>query len=172
MKDGVALRAATPADVPSLAGVQLDSALAGFSHIFPESIPKPDLPDLEDEWGALVADPDLRVHVAMAGDTVAAAVAYGADPEPQLAADSVLLKLYVLPDHMGSGIGSALHDHATEDLAALGFAKARLWVLERNLVARRMYERRGWRLQPWFRSDWPGSAILEVGYTLELSRSI
>ena len=64
-----------------------------------------------------------------------------------------------------------MHDEALADLRSRGFQRVRLWVLERNLVARRMYERRGWRLQPWSRIDWPGSGILELGYSLELDYS-
>ncbi len=152
--------------------MQLDSALAGFSHIFPESIPKPRLVDLEQGWAKLISAGDQSAVVATAGDSVVGAVAYGADTDSRYASDCVLLKLYVTPAHMGEGIGTTLHDHAIADLTAHGYRKARLWVLERNLIGRRLYERRGWRLQPWFRSDWPGSGILELGYTIELGRSL
>ena len=167
----VALRAATAADNSSLAGVQLNSALAGFSHIFPAAIPKPNQRDLEREWSALLADETVDVVVAVKGQTPVGAVVYGPDPEPGFGTDCYMRKLYVLPEESGRGIGSTLHDHAVADLAGRGFTRIRLWVLERNLVARRMYERRGWKLQPWSRSDWPGSGILELGYALEIDYS-
>jgi GNAT superfamily N-acetyltransferase len=50
--------------------------------------------------------------------------------------------LYVRPDLQGTGIGSALLDVA-KDLRPAGF---RLWVFQRNVEARRFYERRGLRL--------------------------
>ncbi len=168
---GVTLRAATQADTSSLAGVQLRSALAGFSHIFPSSIPKPTLHDLEAEWAAILADEAITVFVADQGATPVGVAVYGPDPEPGFATDGYFRKLYVLPEESGRGIGSTLHDHAIADLAGDGFTRIRLWVLERNLVARRMYERRGWKLQPWCRSDWPGSGILELGYALEIDYS-
>jgi GNAT superfamily N-acetyltransferase len=167
----VALRVATAADVPNLAGVQLRSALAGFAHIFPESIPKPAQADLEQEWAALVADCDQTVLFAESAGTAVGAVAFGNNTDQRFPSDAVLLKLYVLPEHAGRGIGSALHDQAIADLADAGHRSALLWVLERNLIARRMYVRRGWVLRPWSRTDFPGSGILELGYTLELAYS-
>ena len=167
----VALRAATAADVPNLAGVQLRSALAGFAHIFPESIPKPTQADLEQEWAALVADCELTVLLSETAGTVVGAVAFGNNTDQRFPSDSVLLKLYVLPEDAGRGIGSTLHDRAVSELADAGNRSVLLWVLERNLIARRMYERRGWVLRPWSRTDFPGSGILELGYTLELDYS-
>ena len=167
----VALRVATAADVPNLAGVQLRSALAGFAHIFPESIPKPTQADLEQEWAALVADPDQTVLLGEVAGSAIGAVVFGVNADQRFPVDAVLLKLYLQPEHMGRGIGSSLHHRAVADLADAGHRKAMLWVLERNLIARRMYERRGWVLQPWSRSDFPGSGILELGYTLELGYS-
>ena len=166
----VAIRVATAADTPDLANVQLRSALAGFAHIFPESIPKPTQRSLEPEWAALV-DGVMSVLLAEADGGVLGVVAYGPDPLPRRGTDSVLLKLYVVPEQFGNGIGTQLYDRAIKELTRSGFTKVRLWVLERNLTARRMYERRGWRLQPWSHSDWPGSGILEIGYSLDLDHS-
>lgn len=164
----VQIRAATIADVPDLAGVQLRSALAGFAHIFPASIPEPTQVDLEAEWSLLAAHRERTILLGVIDGDPVGAVVFGADLVDGTGTDSVLLKLYIVPDHAGRGIGSMLHDRAMAALAAAGYRRARLWVLERNLVARRMYERRGWILQRWSRSDFPGSGILEVGYSLEL----
>ncbi|MDJ0663064.1 MAG: GNAT family N-acetyltransferase [Acidimicrobiia bacterium] len=165
------IREATAADVPHVARVQLRSALAGFAHIFPESIPKPTEAGLEPEWAALVASEDTSVVLAEDHGDVVGVVAYGPDPLPRRGTDSVLRKLYVVPEQFGNGIGTQLYERAITDLAGAGYTRVRLWVLEQNLTARRMYERRGWRLQPWSRSDWPGSGILELGYTLDLDYS-
>ena len=165
------IRTATAADAPNLAGVQLRSALAGFAHIFPEAIPKPTQRELEAEWVDLLASPDRSVIVAEVADEAVGVVAFGSDREAHLGTDCILLKLYVGPEHGGVGLGTRLYDSAIAALRSAGFSRVRLWVLERNLVARRMYERRGWRLQPWSRSDWPGSGILELGYSLDLDYS-
>ena len=167
----VALRAATAADIPNLAGVQLRSALAGFVHIFPKSIPKPTQGALEKEWAGLMGDATRTLLLAEVDGVAAGAVVFGADADPRFPSDAVLLKLYVRPEYANRGLGTALYDRAISDFTAAGHRKARLWVLERNLIARRMYERRGWVLEPWSRTDFPGSGILELGYTLELGYS-
>ena len=165
------LRVAEATDIPDLANVQLRSALAGFAHIFPESIPKPTQAGLEPEWAALVEREEITAVLAEDHRDVVGVVAYGPDPSPRRGTDCVLRKLYVVPEQFGNGIGTELYNRAITDLTRAGFTRARLWVLEQNLAARRMYERRGWRLQAWSRSDWPGSGILELGYTLVLAYS-
>ncbi len=167
----MALRAAAAADVPNLAGVQLRSALAGFAHVFPRSIPEPTQADLEEEWAGLVGDGERTVLLAELDDVAVGGVVFGSDADQRFPTDAVLLKLYLLPEFFGRGIGSTLHDRAVTELAGAGHRQARLWVLERNLIARRMYEHRGWVLEPWSRSDFPGSGILELGYTLRLVHS-
>ncbi len=172
MNDGgstVVLRAATPADVQDLAGVQLRSALVGFSHIFPETLPKPTQVSLEHEWSEPVAHPANRVLAATIADRIVAGVAFGPDLEEGKDTDCMLLKLYVDPDRFGEGIGSKLHDHVIASFVEQGYHKARLWVLEHNIRARAIYEQRGWVSRRWVRTDFPASGINEIGYSLDLT---
>ena len=164
----VKIRAATVADIENLASVQLRSALAGFSHIFPESIAKPIHADLEEEWAALVADPRTMVAAALVDGAFVGVLAAGPDEDHDKGTDCILLKLYVAPTHFGRGVGSLLYERAIDWFAASGCKRARLWVLEHNTRALQMYERRGWVRQSWLRSDWPGSGIDEIGYVLDL----
>ena len=164
----VQIMTAIDADIPDLAAVQLRSALTGFAHIFPKSIPKPTQNDLENEWSGLVADPQRTVLAATMDNDIVGAIVFGPDKEPQWGTDCVLLKLYVAPSHFGQGIGSVLHDRAVDSFRAENRVQARLWVLQHNTRARRMYERRGWVYRTWSRSDWPGSGVDEVGYVLDV----
>ncbi|MGA9596494.1 MAG: GNAT family N-acetyltransferase [Acidimicrobiia bacterium] len=163
----VNIRAADAADVGALASVPLNSALAAFAHIFPAAMPKPTRIGLEKEWLARLADPEQTVLVAETEDSQAGVVAYGLTPEVAIAG-GILTKLYVAPEHEGRGIGSRLHDEAVAGLRVSGCTSAHLWVLERNIAARRMYLRRGWKLQPRSKNLWPGSGILELCYILDL----
>lgn len=164
-----AIRPAERGDIPQLARVQLTSALMGFAHIFPSSIPKPTQSGLESEWTAVLEDPAQSVLVAESDHGVVGVVAFGLHVLTESGSDSILRRLYVAPEHAGVGIGSLLHDRAIDDLRIAGCARVHLWVLERNILARRMYVERGWRLQRRTRSDWPGSGILELCYTLDLN---
>jgi GNAT superfamily N-acetyltransferase len=165
--DLVQTRTATDGDAGALARVELSSALTGYAHIFPESMPKPTSAGLETRWVGFLADPELDVLVATRSGEVIGFVAYGGGSAPGLA-EGVLRKLYVMPGQMGRGIGSLLHDRAVQGLRAAGYTTAYLWVLERNIVARGMYARRGWRLLALSKSPWPGTGILELCYRRDL----
>lgn len=165
---GLEIREVGFGDVATMAGVQLSSALSGFAHIFPAELPKPTQAGLEQEWRAIVAD---TTQIALIGDVSGepAGVVVFASSNACGSSGCALRKLYVTPEYRERGIGSALHDRAVAGLRSLGCTTAHLWVLERNITARRMYERRGWKLRHWTRSDWPGTGILELCYTRELA---
>lgn len=162
------VRPAEAGDVAQLARVQLAGALVAFEHIFPASVPKPVHADLESEWRDLLADSRQRALVAEIGAALVGVVAFGRRESARFGTRCSLRKLYVDPDWWGKGIGSILHDRAVAGLQTMGCIEADLWVLERNLPARRMYEARGWKLRPWTQSGWPGTGILELCYSLEL----
>lgn len=56
-----------------------------------------------------------------------------------------VVSLYLLPSHMGRGLGRQLLAAALDALRRRGFPRAYLWVLEENRAARRFYERFGLR---------------------------
>ncbi len=141
----VTIRPGEPGDAAALAGVQRAAALVAFGSIFPPDAPKPTLRSLQDGWEEVLADPVARVLVA-ADPTVIGAAALR--PEGGREGRWLLGRLYVRPDRWGQGIGGRLHDAAVAAAAAEGAATVRLTVLEANSAARRMYERRGWRLVP------------------------
>ena len=77
--------------------------------------------------------------------------------------------LYVVPGEWGTGVATALHDHA---LGAMdGCSEAHLWVLQENHRARRFYERRGWRLNGTTRVVPFPPNPLDVGYSLTFASS-
>ena len=53
--------------------------------------------------------------------------------------------LWIEKDHRGLGIGGRLLAIAEQEIAARGFARARLRVVAENAAARAFYARRGWR---------------------------
>jgi GNAT superfamily N-acetyltransferase len=57
----------------------------------------------------------------------------------------MLLLMYVTPDASGTGAGRALMGAGEDALRGLRHRTAVLWVLERNVRARRLYETGGWR---------------------------
>jgi len=52
--------------------------------------------------------------------------------------------IYIDPSVLRTGVGRGLFEAATLALRDAGFARATLWVLEANALARRFYEKAGW----------------------------
>jgi GNAT superfamily N-acetyltransferase len=154
------IRRARGDELDALLYVQREAAVEAFAHVFPpESFPFPD-DEVREAWRRALADPELEVFVAEVDGEMVGSVSV--DHE-------YLRTLYVLPSHQGTGVGSALHDHALDRLRALGARQAKLWTLEENDSARRFYERRGWKLNGETRVvEFPPNPI-DVGYSLPLA---
>ncbi len=54
-----------------------------------------------------------------------------------------IVSIYLLPEYIGRGYGSALLDAAVAELKSMGFRFVYLWVLEENKQARAFYGRNG-----------------------------
>jgi GNAT superfamily N-acetyltransferase len=159
------IREATERDLVAVARVHLETVVPAYAGIFPPDAPAPTLDGLQPGWERILEAPRKTTFVAeLAGEVVGTAVVC---PAPDTDDIGELRRLHVLPAHWGHGIGSALHDLAVQTLAER-FARAELWVLERNTRARAMYERRGWTLVPDRMLEWPGLSVVEVRYAREL----
>lgn len=73
------------------------------------------------------------------------------------------------PDAFGTGIATALHRGALDQLRSDGHHRAALWVVENNPRARRFYEREGWSQDASRKTDQFGDqTVIEVRYTISL----
>ncbi|GAA2654839.1 GNAT family N-acetyltransferase [Paractinoplanes durhamensis] len=81
-----------------------------------------------------------------------------------------LYAIHVDPELVGSGIGKLLMVDALDRLAEIG-DRAVLWVLEENTVARRFYDRGGWRPDGVTRVEpISGVPVPQLRYGRELTR--
>jgi GNAT superfamily N-acetyltransferase len=150
------IRRARADESETLLRIQREAAVAAFSHVFPpDRFPFPE-DEVRENWKRALADPDVEVYLAEIDGEPAASVSVG---------HGFLRTLYVVPPQQGTGIGSALHDHALERLRALGAGEAKLWTLEENHAARSFYERRGWHLNGETRRVEFPPHPLDVGYS-------
>jgi putative hydrolase of the HAD superfamily len=159
-RESVRIRTAGPDDAEALFQLQRSSALAAFQHIFPSAeYPFPDEAERE-RWTSYVSEPAATVLVAeFAGARVGVVVLEGDE----------IVRLFVVPERWGAGIGTLLHDSAIKLARAEGRSHSRLWVLKENHMARSFYKRRGWKLDGRSRvSRFPPNPIA-VGYTLLLN---
>jgi GNAT superfamily N-acetyltransferase len=164
----VLIRAAELRDAPAIGTVWQRATLIGYEGILPADAPPPSTEVLAERSRHAIAAQHYNTLVLVActgpdGDIVGTIAAM---PDPDQASRAQLLRLYVDPGHWGRGIGRRLHDTALVHLRDAGYRVAVAWVLERNVRARAMYERWGWRATPARHTDYPG--LTEVCYLLLL----
>lgn len=127
------IRAATEADAPSLAQVQV----RGWWHTYADFIPPDKMPEPDDclaRWREAIPGGGVRVFDQ---DGAVAGYAYVRGDE--------LASLYVDPPAQGAGVGTLLLADAVERLRADGHPRAWLYVYADNERGRAFYERHGWR---------------------------
>jgi GNAT superfamily N-acetyltransferase len=98
-------------------------------------------------WRDRFAASQLVGAVFVATDDDAVVGVVGTEPsrdDDATAATGELAMLYVARDHVGRGLGRALHDRALDALRDASFTRATLWVLEANTRGRGFYEHVGW----------------------------
>lgn len=145
------IREATAADADAVAGVQHRAWWRAYAeYVPPERFGT--LEELVVRWHRLLAPRAGAPHVTLVfdqGGQVAGFASVGpardADATP---ATGELRAVYVDPPAQGAGVGRALLDAADARLRGQGFAEAVLWVFAENAMARELYERRGWALEP------------------------
>ena len=163
------IRSASTADAAEISGVQRDSWLAAYEGIIAhEIIDRVTAPD----DGARVRQvfqtrPWQRMVVAIAQNPIGqnplnepGIVGYASfgpeldvfapwphpvSPAGQQGQVGELYALYVHPAWWSTGTGRALMDYVLARVSRAGFPNVMLWVLERNVRARRFYERAGFR---------------------------
>lgn len=144
----IAVRRAKLSDVDALVEVHVETWKVAYRGQLPD-----EFLDRQDEtrprrtamWHATLADSALRIFVAELDGAVVGFVTVGRSRDDDRAPDTGELHgIYVHPRAWDTGTGRALMERAVEELRALGYREATLWVLGSNERARRFYETAGW----------------------------
>jgi len=120
-------RRATAADAAALRDLERIASQIGLAHVFGD-LPYPD-DDVLARWALLLDDPGVVVEVVEDDQGLVALAAHDG---------TTLRHLAVRPDHWSAGLGREAFRRAEAAGAR------RLWVLEANTRARRLYESLGW----------------------------
>jgi GNAT superfamily N-acetyltransferase len=144
------IRSATVDDVEPFLEMKVEAWRWAYASILPaEHLTALTIDDQAAAWCARLARPPADaedwVFVAVDGDRVVGVA--GAQPSRDDDAGrstGELGMLYLSPDHVGRGLGRALHDRALAALGDAGFDRATLWVLDANTRGRGFYEHVGW----------------------------
>ena len=146
----VDIRLASPDDIEGLVGVAERSWRATYPGIVPAEVIEEWIDHAGDSWQKAFdeREPDSpwRPWVAERDGVIVgyATTSPGKDwwlPPPEGSGE--LTNLYLDPDAIGTGVGSALYDHAVADLRARGFNPFVVWAFRDNERAVRFYERKG-----------------------------
>jgi ribosomal protein S18 acetylase RimI-like enzyme len=122
----------------------------------------------EASWRQWIGTPDSFTLVARddAGQ-VCGYVAFARSRDPDhLPGTAEIVAIYVDPDHWYGGTGTRLLDRAAAEIAALGFVRTTLWVLEKNTSAIRFYAKHGFQpdARPPMTIDMGGCPLQELRY--------
>lgn len=136
------VREAIPEDVERIRSVARETWHAAYDDILgPEAVD-----DTLDEWYTLdglreqAGDSEHAFYVAETDGIVGFAQA---SPDSERGGVWALIRLYVLPDRWGEGIGTRLLEHIEADARDAGAERLRLGVLTDNDIGVSFYESRG-----------------------------
>jgi GNAT superfamily N-acetyltransferase len=168
---GVRLRPAAGSDAEALART-MAAAFDAYRAFAPAGWAPPTAPTEVALLRGLLGRPEFWCLVAEADDALAghvallpAELAHRPVREPGL---GHLRQLFVVPEHWGTGLASALHAAALEAAPERGFRALRLFTPAGQARARRFYAREGWRpAGPPFAD--PGFGLEVVEYRRALS---
>ena len=158
------IREATADDVGALASIQSAASIVAYAGIFDATAAPPSMQRFSMRWSALLARPRSWVGLLEVDGEPAASIAVQPSPDDDLDATVVaeICSFYVHPRYWGERRGQALFDRALAEADALGYDGLRLWVLEANVRARRLYIERHWVLDGARREAAPG--VRELRY--------
>jgi GNAT superfamily N-acetyltransferase len=150
MQDEVVLmqiRRAVPEDLPAVAKVHVDSWRTTYQDI----VPKPFLDNLsyssaEERFRRILAKRDLQPFMYVAVDSAEGVVGYASGGRARNGPAQFtgeLYALYLLKEHQGRGIGSALFRAVASELLSAEMDSMIIWALEANEPACRFYRRMG-----------------------------
>jgi GNAT superfamily N-acetyltransferase len=149
MKPATALvRTARPEDARPVAEVHVASWRYAYRGLLAdEYLERLSVEDREAMWLGAFSDPGLRsgAFVAEVDGRIVGFASFGPSRDEHVPEGTgEVPAIYVDPSVLGTGVGRELFEAATFALRDAGFARATLWVLESNVLARRFYENAGW----------------------------
>lgn len=155
----VTLRPATPADARGIAEVHVEGWRWAYRGLLPDALLDGlSIDEREEMWRAGLAHRDPRSGCVVAEDDEGRIVGFvgfglpeddptalGAAPPGRGDELGEVHAIYLREHARGMGIGRELFETAAAQLRSAGFRQAFLWVLWSNRLARRFYEKAGWR---------------------------
>ena len=165
------IRPATESDIPRIAKIHTDAWIEAYSTIIsPEIMAGVTQDSRTATWQHWFKSTNQDLHVHEQNRTVVGfiRVAPPEESSSELTTYGELTHIYQDPILLGSGIGYLLFTHAVQLVKQSGRQGMFLWTLEKNVRARRFYERQGMTADGARKDEpeWLGEGVYEVRYVL------
>jgi ribosomal protein S18 acetylase RimI-like enzyme len=120
-------------------------------------------------WRTVISERHGSLLLAVAPQGEVGFISFGPSRDRDGEQKAEIYAIYVLPQFWHQGVGRELLDEAERRLEAQHFIAFTLWVLEKNVQARRFYEASGFRLDASRKEDIIGGVLLtELRYKKSL----
>lgn len=145
------IRPATISDAEGIALIHISTWQCAYRGIVPDDFL--DVMSLEaktEGWRKQLSNPKEREYVYVAENDkniVGWCVVGKSRDDDADAKTGELHGIYVAPEYMGRGVGTALMETAIDVLKHDGYSQATLWTLTANTKTRMWYEKKGWKVE-------------------------
>lgn len=162
------VRAATLEDAAAIAKVRIDSWRATYRGMVPDAyLDAMDLEDSTSLWVRILSAPPGANRAVFVAESAAGIIGFSAGmmlDEAKFGCNSELTGIYLRTDAQRLGLGRQLVKAVAQECLARDATGMLLWVLSKNQIGRRFYEKLGGELlieQPF---TWDGLDLHEAGY--------
>jgi ribosomal protein S18 acetylase RimI-like enzyme len=157
------LRLATIEDAEAIATINVRTWQSAYEGIMPaQYLASLSIQERANSWRRVVSEQRDTVLLAATPYREVGFIYFGPSRDKDAKEKAEIYAVYVLPEFWNQGIGRELLDEAERRIKDNHFIALTLWVLEKNTLARRFYEARGFRLDTSRKEETIGGLLLEV----------
>ena len=137
------IRLATSADAENIAQIHSDSWNFTYSNNVSSDVIEKYTSRFQAMWCKMLENNTDSHYVIEREGNIVGFLTLTPSRDDDLNESCEIVALYLSPEHIGKGFGRQAMDWAKEEVQRRGYGKISLWVLEKNLRARRFYEKSG-----------------------------
>lgn len=142
--NNIILQKASEKDAEKLAKLHIKTWQITYQKIIPDEIlNKLSIPERIKQWKKWLHSIDSITYIAKHNDDILGFISFGKERDNDFndVDTAEIYALYVDPDYWQQNIGNLLMSKASHKLQKDGYEVVVLWVIEKNLIARKFYEK-------------------------------
>ena len=155
------LRLATIEDAEIIATIHVRTWQTAYEGIIPHQyLASLSIQERANLWGKAISEQHCTVLLAIVPHGEAGFISFGPSRDKDGNGKAEIYAIYILPKFWHQGIGGELLDAAERRINDNHFIAVTLWVLEKNALARKFYETRGFDLDAARKEETIGGFLL------------